>query len=69
MGLETIEVVDPDYRTLVRVDALTVRKREGHHAALGAVALRQRDLVEATQVWSDAEEEGIAIIRAVLPTH
>ncbi|KAI4939231.1 uncharacterized protein J4E92_000515 [Alternaria infectoria] len=69
LGLETIEVVDPDYRTLVWVDALTVRKREGHHAALRAVALRQRDLVEAAQVWSDAEEEGIVIIRAILPTH
>ncbi|KAI4624493.1 hypothetical protein J4E83_004168 [Alternaria metachromatica] len=69
LGLETIEIVDPDYRTLVWVDALTVRKREGNHAVLRAVALRQRDFVEAAQVWSDAEEEGIVIIRAILPTH
>ncbi|KAH6882055.1 hypothetical protein BKA58DRAFT_416110 [Alternaria rosae] len=69
LGLESIEVVDPDYRTVVWVDALTVRKREGNHAALHKVSLRQRDWVEAAQVLSDAEGKGIAVIRATVPTH
>jgi hypothetical protein len=60
-GLETIEVVNPDHRTLAWMHALTARKREGNHAALHAVSLRQRECFKAANVWADATEEGIAV--------
>jgi hypothetical protein len=60
-GLESVEVVNPDHRTVAWMDGLTARKREGHHAALHTVSLRRRDCAETVKVWSDAQKEGIAV--------